>query len=77
MILPGTQVRISGEVENRLLPGQYHVNCWISRNRALGDLALHALRLLEFVVYGTEPGPGSVQMEDDVRAEIIAAEEML
>jgi ABC-2 type transport system ATP-binding protein len=77
VISPGTQVRISGEVENRLLPGQFHVNCRISRNRALGDLALHALRLLEFVVYGTEPGPGSVQMDDDVRAEILAPEDAL
>jgi ABC-2 type transport system ATP-binding protein len=67
----GARVRIAGEVENRLLPGSYHVNCWISRNRAAGDLALHSLRLLEFVVFGTEPGPGSVQLNDDVRAEII------
>jgi ABC-type polysaccharide/polyol phosphate transport system ATPase subunit len=71
-VLPaGGRVQISGEVENRLLPGHYHVNCWISRNRAAGDLALHPLRLLEFSVYGTEPGPGSVAIRHDVRAEII------
>jgi ABC-type polysaccharide/polyol phosphate transport system ATPase subunit len=69
-LLPGERVRISGEVENRLLPGSYHVNCWISRNRAAGDIALHSLRLLDFVVYGTEPGPGSMQMRDEVRAVI-------
>ncbi len=76
-VLPaGGRVRISGEVENRLLPGRYHVNCWISRNRAAGDLAMHPLRLLEFSVYGTEPGPGSVFMENDVSAEIITGDEL-
>jgi Wzt C-terminal domain len=69
-LLAGQRVRISGEVENRLLPGRYHIGCWISRNRTLGDIALHSLRLLDFMVYGTEPGPGSVQMGDEVNAVI-------
>jgi ABC-type polysaccharide/polyol phosphate transport system ATPase subunit len=67
----GDRARISGEVENRLVPGRYHIVCWISRNRAASDIALHSLRLLEFMVYGTEPGPGSVQLRDNVRAEIV------
>jgi ABC-type sugar transport system ATPase subunit len=66
----GQRAHISGTVENRLLPGRYLVNSWISRNRAQGDLALHVVRLLEFVVYGTRPGPGSVAMNADVAAEI-------
>jgi ABC-2 type transport system ATP-binding protein len=70
-LLPGERARISGEVENRLLPGRYHIVCWISRNRTAGDLALHSQRLLEFMVYGTEPGPGSLQVRDDVRASVI------
>jgi ABC-2 type transport system ATP-binding protein len=65
---PGRRVRISGRVENRLLPGRYFVNCWITRNRSQGDVALHVLRLLDFVVYGTQPGPGSVSMDVDVEA---------
>jgi ABC-type polysaccharide/polyol phosphate transport system ATPase subunit len=64
----GERVRISGRIDNPLLPGRYFVNCWISRNRAQGDLALHVLRLLDFVVYGTRPGPGSVSVESDVTA---------
>jgi hypothetical protein len=44
------------------------VTCWVSRNRAQGDLALHVLRLLDFVVFGTRPGPGSVDVDTDVRA---------
>jgi ABC-2 type transport system ATP-binding protein len=64
----GRRVRISGRIENRLLPGRYFVNCWISRNRHQGDLALHVIRLLDFVVYGTRPGPGSVSVRADVDA---------
>jgi ABC-type polysaccharide/polyol phosphate transport system ATPase subunit len=67
----GARVRISGQIENRLLPGVYNLNCWIARNRIPGDIALHTLRLFEFSVFGTEPGPGSVQIEDHVRAELI------
>ncbi len=64
----GRQVRISGTIDNPLLPGRYSVTCWVSRNRAQGDLALHVLRLLDFVVFGTRPGPGSVDVDNDVRA---------
>ena len=62
----GRRVRLSGTIENRLLPGRYSVSAMISRNRSFGDLALHVLRLLDFVVYGTEPGAGSVSVEVDV-----------
>jgi ABC-2 type transport system ATP-binding protein len=64
----GRRVRISGRIENRLLPGRYFVNCWISRNRNQGDLALHVVRLLDFVVYGTRPGPGSFSVNVEVDA---------
>jgi ABC-type polysaccharide/polyol phosphate transport system ATPase subunit len=72
ILAAGERALIAGEVENRLRPGRYHVNCWVTRNRAGGDIALHSLRLLEFSVYGTEPGPGSIEINDDVRAEIMA-----
>jgi ABC-2 type transport system ATP-binding protein len=67
-IAAGQRVRIAGQIENPLLPGRYFVNCWISRNRHQGDLALHVIRLLDFVVYGTRPGPGSVSVRADVDA---------
>jgi len=66
----GSRVRVSGRIENPLLPGRYIVNCWITRNRSQGDMALHALRLLDFLVYGTRPGPGSISVHDDVVATI-------
>jgi ABC-2 type transport system ATP-binding protein len=70
----GQQVLISGEIENRFRPGRYHVSAWFFRNRTAGDLALHTLRLLEFTVYGTEVGAGSVELDDDVRAVVVDRE---
>ena len=72
---PGQRVRISGKIENPLLPGRYFVSCWISRNRTQGDLALHVIRPLEFVVYGTRPGPGNVSVRVDVDVRLEAATE--
>ncbi|MBV8956126.1 MAG: ABC transporter ATP-binding protein [Solirubrobacterales bacterium] len=67
----GQRVHIAGEVENRLLPGRYHVSAWVVRNRATGDHALHTISLLDFLVYGTEQGPGRVQLRDDVHAVVV------
>ena len=64
----GQRVKIAGTIENRLLPGRYHVSAMISRNRTQGDLALHLVRLLDFVVFGTKPGPGTVSVQADVEA---------
>jgi ABC-2 type transport system ATP-binding protein len=69
-VAAGRRVRVAGTIENPLLPGRYFVSCLVSRNRAQGDLALHVVRLLEFVVYGTRPGPGSVAVRADVAAEL-------
>jgi ABC-type polysaccharide/polyol phosphate transport system ATPase subunit len=67
----GERALISGEIENRLLPGRYHVSGLVSRNRAAGDLAFHALRLLDFTVFGTDPGAGNVRLDDDVHATVL------
>jgi ABC-2 type transport system ATP-binding protein len=64
----GRRVRISGNVQNPLVPGRYSINCWICRNRNQGDLALQNVRLLDFLVYGTRPSPGIVAVETDVKA---------
>jgi ABC-type polysaccharide/polyol phosphate transport system ATPase subunit len=69
-VAAGRRVRVAGTIENPLLPGRYFVSCLVSRNRAQGDLALHVVRLLEFVVFGTRPGPGSVSVRADVAAEL-------
>jgi ABC-type polysaccharide/polyol phosphate transport system ATPase subunit len=70
----GRRVLISGEVENRLLPGRYRISQWVIRNRTQGDLALHSFRLLEFIVYGTEDGSGHVKLDDSVEARLLDPE---
>jgi ABC-2 type transport system ATP-binding protein len=67
----GGRVRIAGTVENRLLPGRYFVQCFVARSRDQGDVALHQLRLFDFVVYGTPTGKGVVIMDADVEAEVV------
>ena len=64
----GRRFQIAGTVENRLLPGRYFVHCYVARNRTHGDYALHRVRLLDFVVYGSRTGPGTVSVEADVQA---------
>jgi hypothetical protein len=65
----GGRVRLAGEIENRLTPGRYFVHCYAARSREQGDIALHQLRLFDFVVYGpTGAGKGSVVVDADVEA---------
>jgi ABC-2 type transport system ATP-binding protein len=66
----GDRVRIAGTIDNPLVPGKYSVTCFVTRNREQGDIALHVLRLLDFVVYGTRPGPGSVAVDVDLTSEV-------
>jgi ABC-type polysaccharide/polyol phosphate transport system ATPase subunit len=67
----GRRVKISGWVENRLLPGRYFVRSWILRDRTEGDLAMHVLQVLSFFVFGTRRGPGNVVVDADVDARLI------
>jgi ABC-2 type transport system ATP-binding protein len=71
----GRRVKISGLVENRLLPGRYFVRSWILRDRTEGDLAMHVLQVLDFFVFGTRRGPGNVVVDADVRARLIDEDE--
>jgi ABC-2 type transport system ATP-binding protein len=71
----GRRVKISGWVENRLLPGRYFVRSWILRDRTEGDLAMHVLQVLDFFVFGTRRGPGHVVVDADVQARLIEEDE--
>ena len=64
----GDRVRISGRIENSLVPGKYFLDCWVRRSREHGDLAVQGLRLREFVVYGTGARDGVVSVSADVEA---------
>jgi ABC-2 type transport system ATP-binding protein len=67
-VAEGKRVRLSGEIENRLTPGRYFVHCYAARSREQGDIALHQLRVFDFVVYGPQRWKGSVTVDSDVEA---------
>jgi hypothetical protein len=67
-IAAGERVQIGATIENPLLPGRYFVSCWVARNRNYGDIALQVIRPLDFVVFGTRPGPGIVSVPAEVKA---------
>jgi ABC-2 type transport system ATP-binding protein len=71
-VAAGERVRIGGQIDNPLLPGRYFLRAWIVRNRTQGDLALHVLEVLDFIVFGTRMGAGNVFVEADVKATIEA-----
>jgi ABC-type polysaccharide/polyol phosphate transport system ATPase subunit len=62
----GRRVRLDGELENRLVPGRYYLDCWIRQDEHQNMMALQALRVLSFVVYGTAPRHGLVTLSTDI-----------
>jgi len=62
----GQRVRLGGEIENRLVPGSYSLECWIRQDRQSGDMALQPMRLAKFVVYGTAPRHGLVTAQAEL-----------
>jgi ABC-2 type transport system ATP-binding protein len=75
-IARGQRLRISGSLENPLVPGRYSLSCSISRARTQGDVALKVPQLIEFAVHGRQ-GP-SVAIEEhevgmvSVREDVVA-----
>ena len=62
----GGRVRISGTIENPLVPGRYFANCFVYREGAARG-ALQVMHMPGFVVFGTAPAPGLVSVRADVR----------
>ena len=56
----GERVRVVATIENRLAPGRFYLTCWVTRDRSPGDMALQALPLLDFVVFGAGPDAGGI-----------------
>ncbi len=70
VVQSGGRIRLEGEIENRLVPGSYTLECWIRQDRQSGDMALQPMRLLKFVVYGTAPRHGLVTMRAELEPTI-------
>jgi ABC-2 type transport system ATP-binding protein len=64
----GRRIRVSGTLQNPLTPGRYRLSCWIARSREIGDLALQAVELLDFVVYGPSVHFARVVVDGDLTA---------
>lgn len=71
-VSPGQRVRLAGEVENLLVPDSYTLQCWVRQDRESGEMALQAMRLLDFVVYGTAPKQGLVTVPIDLELQLEA-----
>lgn len=62
----GGRVTLRGQIENPLVPGRYYLDCWVRQDEQQSLMALQALRLLSFVVFGTAPRHGLVTLQADL-----------
>jgi ABC-type nitrate/sulfonate/bicarbonate transport system ATPase subunit len=69
-VAAGQQVRLMVRLENRLVAGRYYLDCWIRQDEAQASMALQAIRVLSFVVFGTAPRHGVVTLQADVEADV-------
>jgi len=69
----GHQARISATVENPLRPGRYTVVCWATVARDSEETAHQTMKLLQFVVFGIEGGPGIVSVPGELGVELESA----
>ncbi len=67
-IAAGQRIRLTGTIENPLLPGRYFVHCSVARTRSEGGEALQILRFANFEVHGAEPGLGIVSVRGHLDA---------
>jgi ABC-2 type transport system ATP-binding protein len=71
-VLAGQRVRLTGTIENRLVAGRYYLDCWVRHDQHETMMALQALRVMRFVVYGTAPRHGVVKLHADIQPELEA-----
>ena len=69
-VAAGERIHFSTVIDMRLLPGRYVVQCWVHREYSYGKVVLAAPHVLDFVVYGTQPGGGFVALASESRAVI-------
>jgi ABC-type polysaccharide/polyol phosphate transport system ATPase subunit len=65
----GGRARIRGEIENPLVPGRYYLDCWVGLDDSR-SVSVQAIRLLQFLVYGTAPRFGVVALRNDVEVRL-------
>jgi len=70
VIEKGQEARITSTIENPLLPGRYSVIGWVAVTRNKEETAQQAMKLLEFVVFGTATGQGIVSVPGELEVEV-------
>jgi ABC-type polysaccharide/polyol phosphate transport system ATPase subunit len=73
-VAAGGRVSLRGQVENPLVPGRYYLDCWVRQDEQQSLMALQALRLLSFVVFGTTPRHGLVTLRADLEPVVEAGQ---
>ncbi|HZU59705.1 MAG TPA: Wzt carbohydrate-binding domain-containing protein, partial [Solirubrobacteraceae bacterium] len=66
----GHQVALRGWIENKLVADRYYLDCWMGDVQESSRLALQALRVLSFVVYGTAARHGLVTLQAEIEATV-------
>jgi ABC-2 type transport system ATP-binding protein len=74
VIPPGECVEVRARFANRLASGRYFVKCWVARNHNGDDQVLHSPNVLDFVVFGTEPVSGLVDLAQAPAAHLVDGE---
>jgi len=62
----GERIRLSGEIENRLVAGRYHLDLWVRIDQQQNPMSVQALRVLRFVVFGVAPRFGVVTLNSTI-----------
>jgi hypothetical protein len=65
-VAAGARVVLTGQIENRLVPGRHYLDAWIGQEAQESRRILQGLRLLDFVVFGVSADQGVVGLRTDV-----------
>ena len=62
----GSRATINATIENPLVPGRYAIVCYVGVERNEQEVAQQSVKLLDFVVFGTETPNGIVSVPGEV-----------
>ncbi|MBN8867466.1 MAG: ABC transporter ATP-binding protein [Solirubrobacterales bacterium] len=65
-LAPGERVQVTATVDNLLSPGRYYLSTRGFRDGSTKDMRMQAVRITDFVVFGTAVGAGMVSLVSDV-----------
>jgi hypothetical protein len=65
----GERLRLEGRFANPLVPGRYHLDLWIRWGSGT-TMGVRSMRVMRFLVYGTAPQFGLVEVAGDLQATI-------